>query len=196
MSRDQGKIIPFPGVSPTVPGLQFRIELLLVAEPVWRRIVVPGHYSFWDLHIAIQDAMGWEDRHLHQFKIDDPRTGVKLRFGIPDASRFHGASEVLTGWDHRPADHFRRGLGPALYSYDFGDEWQHEVHLEEILTSLDAQAGPDCLDGEGLCPQEDCGGPFAWEEYLAEHPSTEKFRPEEVVFDNPHERWIRTFGHD
>ncbi|OFW13207.1 MAG: hypothetical protein A3H29_03900 [Acidobacteria bacterium RIFCSPLOWO2_02_FULL_67_21] len=32
---------------------------------VWRRIHVPEHYSFWDLHVAIQDAMGWQDCHLH-----------------------------------------------------------------------------------------------------------------------------------
>lgn len=41
--------------------LQFRIELLEIAPPIWRRIQVPADSSFWDLHVAIQDAMGWTD---------------------------------------------------------------------------------------------------------------------------------------
>lgn len=38
---------------------QFRITFLDVKPPVWRRIQVPADYSFWDLHVAIQDSMGW-----------------------------------------------------------------------------------------------------------------------------------------
>lgn len=45
-------------------------------EPlVWRRIQIPEAYSFWDLHVAIQDAMGWKDYHLHEFTVVDARTG-------------------------------------------------------------------------------------------------------------------------
>jgi hypothetical protein len=40
------------------PGLQFLVVLLQTNPLVWRRIQVPGDYSFWDLHVAIQDAMG------------------------------------------------------------------------------------------------------------------------------------------
>lgn len=190
------KIIPFPGAPHAGLALQFRVELLLVAEPVWRRFVVPANYSFWDLHVALQDVMGWQDRHLHQFKLDDPRTGAPLRFGVPYADGFHGASELMTGWDHMIADHFRVGLGPALYTYDFGDEWQHELHLESIDAGVPATELPRCLDGGGLCPREDCGGPFAWEEFLAEHPQSGDFEPDGVIFDNPHERWVRAFGND
>jgi hypothetical protein len=30
---------------------------------------VSEQYSFWDLHVAIQDAMGWLDYHLHEFRV-------------------------------------------------------------------------------------------------------------------------------
>ena len=46
---------------------QFKITLKDTKPPVWRRIQVPGNYTFWDLHVAIQDAMGWTDYHLHEF---------------------------------------------------------------------------------------------------------------------------------
>lgn len=39
---------------------QFKITLAGAKPPIWRRIQVPETYTFWDLHVAIQDAMGWE----------------------------------------------------------------------------------------------------------------------------------------
>ncbi|MDZ7769966.1 MAG: hypothetical protein U5K38_13195 [Woeseiaceae bacterium] len=42
----------------------FHIELEGIHPSVWRRIRVPGGYTFWDLHVAIQDSMGWLDYHL------------------------------------------------------------------------------------------------------------------------------------
>ena len=50
--------------NPLPPVLQFKITLLGVMPPVWRRIQVPAGYSFWDLHVAIQDAMGWQDVNI------------------------------------------------------------------------------------------------------------------------------------
>lgn len=194
--RNSCKIIHFPGSPHAGLAMQFRVELLLVAQPVWRRIVVPANFTFWAFHVAIQDAMGWQDKHLHEFKISNPRTGDSFRFGIPDDSAFHGTKEVLPGWDHMIAEHFRPDLGPALYCYDFGDGWQHEVYLETTLSDFAPGDFPTCLEGSGLCPKEDCGGPFAWEEFLAEHPETEEFQPDLVVFDNPRERWERSFGHE
>ena len=40
---------------------QFLVALSQTDPLVWRRIQVPEHSSFWDLHVAIQDAMGWLD---------------------------------------------------------------------------------------------------------------------------------------
>src|SRR5262245_15664799 len=37
---------------------ELTVVLREVAPPVWRAIQVPEEYSFWDLHVAIQDAMG------------------------------------------------------------------------------------------------------------------------------------------
>lgn len=36
---------------------QFKITPKDTKPPIWRRIQVPATYSFWDLHVAIQDAM-------------------------------------------------------------------------------------------------------------------------------------------
>lgn len=39
---------------------QFKILLQGSKPPIWRRIQVPASYSFYELHVAIQDSMGWE----------------------------------------------------------------------------------------------------------------------------------------
>ena len=54
---------------------QFKIVLDGIDPLIWRRIQVPVTYSFWDLHVAIQDAMGWQDYHLHRFEIPHPLSG-------------------------------------------------------------------------------------------------------------------------
>ena len=52
---------------------QFLVVLSGTDPLVWRRIQVPEKYSFWDLHVAIQDAMGWLDYHLHEFRLLDAK---------------------------------------------------------------------------------------------------------------------------
>jgi hypothetical protein len=54
---------------------EFKLLLLEVAPPIWRRIQVPETYSFWDLHVALQDSMGWLDYHLHRFRVSKPGGG-------------------------------------------------------------------------------------------------------------------------
>jgi hypothetical protein len=46
------------------------------------------------------------------------------------------------------------------YTYDFGDDWEHDIVLEKILPADPGTAYPVCLAGKGACPPEDCGG--AW----------------------------------
>ncbi len=193
--NNNSNIINFPGPGAMSEILQLRVELLLMPLPVWRRFLVPGHYSFWDLHVAIQDVMGWEDRHLHQFTLDDPVTGERVRLGIPDDSGFYGVDEVLPGWEHKVTRFMKPGALPVLYTYDFGDEWQHEILLEAALPANRTQVQPRCLAGEGRCPPEDSGGPAMCPKIL-ETGLTEEFIPADVAFDDPRKRWDRAFRND
>ena len=67
--------------------LRFRIELQESDPLIWREIEVPGDSTFWDLHVAIQDAMGWLDYHLHRFTMPHPRTKQERVFGIHNLSQ-------------------------------------------------------------------------------------------------------------
>ncbi len=194
-TNKNSNIIPFPGGLSGSGTLQVRVELLLMPLPVWRRILLSGRATFWDLHVAIQDAMGWEDKHLHQFTLDDPLSGERVRLGIPEDSGFYAGNEVLPGWEHQLTRFMKPGALPILYTYDFGDEWQHEIIFEDTLASDGTQVLPRCLAGEGGCPPEDCGGPPACAE-LVQSVLGGDFDPATVIFDNPRDRWDRAFRND
>lgn len=142
---------------------QFRIALRQVAPSVWRRIVVPASYTFWDLHVAIQSAMGWEDRHLHEFRLSDRPENGEVRIGIPDPNEpFAVERNTLAGWESALTQYISKSRPRVVYVYDFGDGWEHEVTLEKVAPR-DAKARyPACLDGAMACPPEDCGGPSGY----------------------------------
>jgi hypothetical protein len=176
---------------------------------VWRRIQVPERYSFWDLHVAIQDAMGWKDAHLHEFTIVDSNTGQIAHIGIPD-EEVPDERPILAGWKVPIARYLAFGMGPVRYRYDFGDNWAHVLEFEGIAPA-DGGAYPRCLAGAAACPPEDVGGAHGYVEFLtaigdARHPEHDAmlewvggtfdphaFDRRAVRFDNPRLRWKIAF---
>src|SRR5262245_40511777 len=144
--------------------LRFRIELQGTDPLVWRAIEVPGDYTFWDLHVAIQDAMGWLDYHLHRFTIPRPRTKKPMIFGIHNLQ--HDCDDP-PGWATQIATMFTLSNPTARYEYDFGDNWQHTVKLVDALLRDFKLVYPRCVDGARACPPEDCGGVYGFEEIVA-----------------------------
>jgi hypothetical protein len=109
---------------------------------------------------------GWTNSHLHQFVFQRPRL-----------------SEPRSRVGSKIADENRTKLGELigtvgarlLYEYDFGDGWQHELLLEEVLLG-DETFQQTCVAGKRSCPPEDCGGSQGFAELLqalqdANHPS-------------------------
>lgn len=192
--------------------LQFKVSLLGIEPEIWRRIVVPVHYSFWDLHVAIQDAMGWTDSHLHLFRVLHPKTATEEQIGIPDPTGEEEEDRLRAGWDIPIAPYFPEPGKKAAYEYDFGDGWEHEVVLEQILDPVPRRKYPQCLDGARACPPEDCGGVAGFANLLAvmndpNHKGYEdmidwlgyrfdpvKFSPKKVRFDDPQARRRAAFG--
>ena len=143
---------------------QFKISLKRIKPSIWRRIQVPEDYTFHQLHVAIQHAMGWSSAegnyHLHQFVMKNPE---KTTIGIPDRE----LPEVKNGKKVKIANYFSLdGNMKANYEYDFGDGWDHEVLLEKILPAKANTEYPTCTAGKRACPPEDCGGSEGYKELL------------------------------
>jgi hypothetical protein len=190
---------------------EFKLSLLEVSPSVWRSVQVPETYSFWDLHVALQHAMGWLDYHLHLFRVTRPDTGETVQIGIPDEDAFEGDEAILPGWGIPIARYFPRPGVVARYEYDFGDGWEHDLAFEAIRPRQPGQKYPRCVAGARACPPEDCGGVGGYEELLTvirtptheEYESTlqwlggrfepEKFDPKRVKFDDPTRRYELAF---
>lgn len=137
---------------------QLKITLQEVEPPVWRRLLVPAHFTLERLHTVIQKAMGWTDSHLHEFTVRGQR------YGEPDPEEPDASLRpewMVTLLKALPAEGLR-----FEYLYDFGDGWTHEVLVETIEVPQKELRYPVCLAGERRCPPEDCGGPGGYAELL------------------------------
>lgn len=193
-------------------ALCFRVVLRDIEPAIWRLIWVPARYSFWDLHVAIQDAMGWLDYHLHEFQVPAGIGDEYVRFGIPDDDAWGDSPETLPGWDYHLAHYVSEPKMVVRYVYDFGDGWIHDLTLEKIAPREKGVRYPRCVGGARACPPEDCGGPSGFFELVQAlrdpmHPqhseltqwiprgwTADRFEMEQVRFTNPTWRWRRAFG--
>ncbi len=195
---------------------QFYIRLLDISPEIWRGIQVSAYYNFWDLHVAIQDSMGWLDCHLHAFLLKSEHAESRVEIGIPGDEM--GDETVFAGWEIAMKDYYHKPGQCMIYQYDFGDDWKHVVLLEDILHAEAGISYPRCIDGERACPPENCGGEYGYYEMLKIlddplHPEHEDyicwlkahmkeyypydpdyFDADEVHFDDPHLRWKNAFS--
>lgn len=138
---------------------QLKISLRDTRPSIWRRIQVRGDVTLAKLHQIIQAAMGWTDSHLHQFIVG------QTYYGVPSRDEIFG----LDLKDERKArlnQILSRPKQKILYEYDFGDGWEHELLLEDVLQPEHGSRYPRCIGGARACPPEDCGGVGGYENFL------------------------------
>ena len=155
--------------APTLRTYFLRIALDEIEPEIWRNVSVPSDLTMEQLHLVAQVAMGWLNGHLHEFRKGE------ARYGTPDEDWPDGR---LVDEREVRLDAVLTRKGQKLeYLYDFGDNWAHTITLTEVAKKPCAM--PVCLEGEGRCPPEDCGGPWSYETLVAamrKKPRTEEER--------------------
>jgi hypothetical protein len=132
---------------------QIKIVLLGTKPPIWRRVLVPAEFTLAQLHDVVQAAMSWEDSHLHAFRIG------RQSFGVPSmGGSLMGGPSYINERKVRLANVFDKTPSKAMYTYDFGDSWEHALTVERILAAKSNVAYPLCAGGKLAGPPEDCGG--------------------------------------
>jgi Plasmid pRiA4b ORF-3-like protein len=137
-----------PATSNTVV-YQLKITLRGISPLIWRRLLVHAETSIADLHHILQLAMGWTNSHLHRSLIHGKEYGIAYEGGIgfaDDPSRI------------RLADFCFRLRERFLYEYDFENNWQHDLRVEQILEAEAGRIYPVCTGGKRAAPPEECGG--------------------------------------
>ena len=136
---------------------QLKITLNDSSPNIWRRILVPKEYTFFELHLAIQDAMGWLDCHLHGFYISQKGTSRPISIRFPDPENDFDM-DSLDERQEKIADYLGKSVKQCTYTYDFGDSWDHTILLERENDAEEGKEYPICVAGKNACPPEDCGG--------------------------------------
>ena len=136
--------------TPKTTTYQLKVTLRHATPPIWRRLVVSGDILLSELHHVLQISMGWFEGHLHDFRVQRDRYGdPKLLEEVIDESET-SLCQVARGKGSR-----------FVYTYDFGDNWEHDVLVEKI-DQESVSAVPRCIGGRNACPPEDCGGVFGY----------------------------------
>lgn len=166
-------------VEPAV--LRLKIGLRGAKPPIWRRVLVPSTIPLSELHHVIQLLFGWEGYHLHLFSSGDGYSGTRYGPAEPSGPLGMIGDESI--------DESTVALGALLqhagdrltYLYDFGDDWFHDIVLEQVDDLRTAPELPRCTGGRGAAPAEDSGGVWGWASLVAAvndpaHPEHEDLR--------------------
>ncbi|WP_018971097.1 plasmid pRiA4b ORF-3 family protein [Rubritalea marina] len=135
---------------------EFKVMLYGIEPAIWREVSIPSSATFLGMHQVIQAAMGWEDKHLHEFRHGK---GKRLTSVIASVDE-----DIVQGDDFKDENEltlqefFGRKRFPfrMLYRYDFREDWIHEIAFTKKVEN-DAMK-PVLIDGTRNCPPEDAGG--------------------------------------
>lgn len=142
-----------------IDAARLRITLADLHPAPWREVEVPLSMTLKGLHDTIQAAFLWFDYHLWEFEIDGRRYGLAMDDHFGGEKIYKAETTRLRRLRDMQGQRF-------LYTYDFGDNWEHEI---EILSLFELEPGtrlPRLLAGKWRTPPEDIGGPPGFELFL------------------------------
>jgi hypothetical protein len=129
--------------------LQFRLSVKDVKPEIWRKLLVSSDVTLARLHAVLQVLMGWSDRHLYAFVINEKRYSSPSE--DDDVKRDNMIGTKLSSV-------FAKNARVITYEYDFGDGWEIELSNEVKSDSLEENEWVECLEGSRHGPVEDSGG--------------------------------------
>ena len=144
-----------------VMTFRVRVDLRRSKPRIWRRLELRSDLTLDVVHRVLQTAFSWTDTHLWRFSLGGEPFG---RTG----------QSFLCPWDVEEGDSWDEGGLPASgvrldetmqdagdvlsYVYDFGDNWELTLRLEEVSAPAVDAPSALVLAGRRAAPPEDCGG--------------------------------------
>ena len=157
-ARRQGKPQPVQRRrrrSPQPFGVTVRVDLVGAKPPVWRRLELPSTLRLDELHGALQAVFGWTDSHLHRFSLGDSAWDDQAERFLCPYDVEDGEDDGVPACDVRLDEVLAEPGNRLLYTYDYGDEWNHRLVVEQVGQPVDTVR---CTGGRGAAPPEDSGG--------------------------------------
>lgn len=139
----------------------FRVRVSLDdSDPlIWRRLDLRSDLTLDVVHQAIQSAFGWWDYHLNRFTLggDAWDRSSQVFACKEDLEEADVDDEVILDSLVRLDETVQQPGDVLHYVYDYGDNWQLTIRLEEVLPCPPGTPSAVCVAGERAAPPEDCG---------------------------------------
>lgn len=158
-----------------VVTLKVRIDLEGSKPPIWRRLELASDLYLDTLHLITQVAFGWTNSHLHDFASGNRSGDVFAERYLNEFIIEAGEDGILES-DVRLDEVLAKPGDSLVYTYDFGDNWEHTIRLEAVEPRVADVSIVRCVGGRRAGPPDDCGG--IWEYEWMIHAARDNKHPE------------------
>lgn len=163
---------------------EIKVSIRNTHPPVWRRLQIPEGITFHELNAIIQLAFDWCGYHAYNFEVGATMHDKGMFIELPELDDGWGYYETKNSKKEKIDKYFEK-YKRLKYTYDFGDDWIHDIVIEKIVETDIKLVKPLCVKAKMANLPEDCGGPWGYEELL------------DILADKKHERhkemkeWIK-----
>jgi hypothetical protein len=132
---------------------------------VMRSILIRGDQTLHDLHETIFKAFDREEEHLYQFQVggEGPMDPKARHYELREPGDEDEYEDGRPPMDSQTARLDELGLKvgrPFGYWFDFGDDWWHQINVEEISEPVPRTSYPKVVMRVGASPPQYVG----WQE--------------------------------
>jgi len=130
---------------------------------IWRKIAIPGDHTLEDLHKAIFFAFDRFDEHLYSFFLTSIQTKSEKK--IMESPEYASSMSIEEDYLSDEQDKYNAGEikiedldleinDTFYYLFDYGDEWWHEIRLENMEEFQKGQLHPQLVEARGKSPKQ------------------------------------------
>lgn len=137
-------------------AFEILITLNLQIYNAKRRLIVPANIKMENLHYLIQEVYCWRNYHLYEFEVFDKDKQLPIKTLTPseESLAYNEKAEII---DCQRLSDYLPKFDKIIYTYDMGDDWQHEINLIKTIDNHNLES-PYLLEAVGQAPPEDVGG--------------------------------------
>lgn len=144
---------------------EIKVTIKDTHPPVWRKLQIPEGVTFHELNAIIQLAFDWCGYHAYNFEVGATLHQAGIFIELPDLDDGWGYYEVRNSKREKIDTYFKE-YKRMKYTYDFGDNWIHDILIEKIVETDIKLRKPICVKAKMANLPEDCGGPYGYDELL------------------------------
>ena len=127
-----------------------QLHVKLVGYKVSADVLVREDTTFEELHFFLNNLFERDDDHLYRFECDDGLVAVRPEEDYDEA--FEDVTPTLAGKCY-VGHHLSPGKG-AHYVFDYGDYWEHEITVKDILSAAPGERYPRVIKVRGKIPEQ------------------------------------------